>query len=156
MTAVPNLGPEIYVEDEEDLAKRAKERASARASERLSPHDGAMDPRSSFITHGLDGAYRHRTGESSSSLGGFGAFGGPLSPRSPQRSPKLSPHRPTNSNFSFEADQQLSAPNSAASSRRGSDVSAENVLQVLDNSAWGESIRRSFTVKRPDQRRGGP
>ncbi|KAK3062853.1 hypothetical protein LTS18_003232, partial [Coniosporium uncinatum] len=33
-------------------------------------------------------------------------------------------------------------------SRAGSAVSAQDVLDVLDNSAWGESIRRSFTVRR--------
>ncbi|KAF2145335.1 uncharacterized protein K452DRAFT_294991 [Aplosporella prunicola CBS 121167] len=33
-------------------------------------------------------------------------------------------------------------------SRRHSSVSAQDVLDVLDNSIWGESIRRSFTVKR--------
>ena len=36
-------------------------------------------------------------------------------------------------------------------SRQNSSVSAADVLEVLDNSAWGESIRRSFT-----QRRSGP
>lgn len=32
-------------------------------------------------------------------------------------------------------------------SRAGSNVSARDVLDVLDNSAWGASIKRSFTVK---------
>jgi hypothetical protein len=27
------------------------------------------------------------------------------------------------------------------------------VLEVLDNSAWGESIRRSFTMRRPTEGR---
>ncbi|KAL1638805.1 calcium channel protein [Diplodia intermedia] len=34
-------------------------------------------------------------------------------------------------------------------SRQNSDVSAQDVLEVLDNSIWGESIRKSFTVRRP-------
>lgn len=29
-------------------------------------------------------------------------------------------------------------------------VSAQDVLEVLDNSAWGESIRKSFSTRRPD------
>jgi hypothetical protein len=33
-------------------------------------------------------------------------------------------------------------------SRGSSAVSAADVLEVLDNSAWGESIRRSFTQRR--------
>ena len=35
-------------------------------------------------------------------------------------------------------------------SRQGSSVSARGVLDSLDNSAWGESIRRSFTLRRPN------
>ncbi|KAL9080031.1 MAG: hypothetical protein Q9157_001115 [Trypethelium eluteriae] len=40
-------------------------------------------------------------------------------------------------------------------SRGNSNVSAQDVLEVLDNSAWGESIRRSFTLRRgsPGRRR---
>ncbi|OCK85943.1 hypothetical protein K432DRAFT_421393 [Lepidopterella palustris CBS 459.81] len=38
-------------------------------------------------------------------------------------------------------------------SRANSSVSAQDVLEVLDNSAWGESIRRSFTLRRPSQGR---
>jgi hypothetical protein len=34
-------------------------------------------------------------------------------------------------------------------SRANSNVSAQDVLEVLDNSAWGESIRKSFSVRRP-------
>jgi hypothetical protein len=34
-------------------------------------------------------------------------------------------------------------------SRANSNVSAQDVLEVLDNSVWGESIRRSFTTRRP-------
>jgi len=140
MTTIPQLGPEVYVDDENDMAKQPK----ATVSPFLSPAE-RMDPRSSFITHGLDGAARYRSG----------AIGvpGPASPASPgfspRPSPQLSPHRPTNSAFSFEGAEQLSPAGSAHSSRRGSAVSAENVLEVLDNSAWGESIRRSFTMRRP-------
>jgi voltage-dependent calcium channel len=38
---------------------------------------------------------------------------------------------------------------SPSHSRQGSSVSALGVLDSLDNSAWGESIRRSFTMRRP-------
>ncbi|KAI9814476.1 MAG: calcium channel protein [Thelocarpon impressellum] len=36
----------------------------------------------------------------------------------------------------------------------GGSVSAQDVLQVLDNSAWGESIRRSFTLQRRGDSQG--
>ncbi|KAF4630243.1 hypothetical protein G7Y89_g7894 [Cudoniella acicularis] len=134
MTDIPQLGPEVYVDDEADLGRQP----NRPMSQHLSPTDRS-DPRSSFISHGLDGARLHR--EASNSSGG---------PRSPGKSPQLSPHRPTNSAFSFEGSE-LAGGSSAGSSRRGSAVSAENVLEVLDNSAWGESIRRSFTTRRPSR-----
>lgn len=34
-------------------------------------------------------------------------------------------------------------------SRANSNVSAQDVLEVLDNSVWGESIRKSFSTRRP-------
>ncbi|RDL41950.1 Voltage-gated potassium channel [Venustampulla echinocandica] len=151
MTDIPQLGPEVFIDDEEEVVPKP---GKSPASERLSPMD-IVDTRSSFIAHGLDGARRHRSGESQSPS----SFGGPLSPAFPSpntgKSPQLSPHRPTNSAFSFEGGE-LGEAASAASSRRGSGVSAENVLQILDNSAWGESIRRSFTMKRPPNRRDPP
>ncbi len=166
MTDIPQLGPEVYIDDEDDITKQA----TSTISPLLSPMDIA-DPRSSFITHGLDGAARHRRG--SSAVGPLSPLspGTPgmspglstgISPRvSPRASPQLSPHRPTNSafsNFSFEGGELNGAPatggGSGQSSRRGSAVSAENVLEVLDNSAWGESIRRSFTLRRPGDRPG--
>jgi len=86
------------------------------------------------------------------------------------------PHRPSlhganSSDFSTQGDWGLSPSNAATNrpvsplqlgpggsgsassdpggrSRAGSAVSAQDVLDVLDNSAWGESIRRSFTVRR--------
>jgi hypothetical protein len=147
MTMIPQLGPEVYVDDEADIARK---QARTTISPLLSPAD-ITDNRTSFITHGLDGAARHRRGTTESSIGGIG----PLSPftPSPGVSPQLSPHKPTNSQSSFEGGELTPIGGSAQSSRRGSAVSAENVLEVLDNSAWGESIRRSFTMRRPD--RGG-
>lgn len=41
----------------------------------------------------------------------------------------------------------------AGRSRAGSAVEAQNVLNVLESSAWGESIRRSFSTRRPSRRR---
>jgi hypothetical protein len=124
MTDVPQLGPEVYVDDEHDATKQA---ARANVSPLLSP-DAANDTRNSFITHGLDGAMRTRRGTDASMTG-----------------------YPPNSAFSFEGGElgTSGGGGSNQSSRRGS--AAENVLEVLDNSAWGESIRRSFTMRRPSK-----
>lgn len=142
MTDIPQLGPEVWVDDLHDTSKQT---ARATASPLLSPE--AADTRNSFITHGLDGTIRSRRGTDASTTGYQ------LSPRSPGPSPQLSPHRPTNSAFSFEGGELGTGGGGGSnhSSRRGS--AAENVLEVLDNSAWGESIRRSFTMRRPS--RGG-
>jgi hypothetical protein len=141
MTDIPQLGPEVYVDDEGDITKQAK----SSGSPFLSPLD-ISDPRGSFITHGLDAALRRRGTDAS--------LRGPLSPGSPGLSAQLSPHEATNSASSFEGGELGGGTGSREHSRRGSAVSAENVLEVLDNSAWGERIRRSFTIRRP--RRGEP
>ena len=161
MTAVPQLGPEVFIDDRDISGPTSS------GSAMLSP-TGPRDPtdaRVSFVTHGLDGAAHQRRGTETSlggvlppgSLGMMSANG--ISPGvSPQRSPQLSPHRPhhrpTNSAFSFEGSEHLGSNHggsvgSGQNSRRGSITAAENVLQVLDESAWGESIRRSFTMRRP-------
>lgn len=140
MTDIPQLGPEVYVDDEDDIGKQPRKTVSPL----LSPMD-ISGPRSSFITHGLDAV-----GRAPQPPPAF--HGGPPSPsRIP---PQLSPHHPTNSAFSLEGGDAAGGA-SAGSSRRGSNVSAENVLEVLDNSAWGESIRRSFTMRRPQADRRG-
>lgn len=82
--------------------------------------------------------------------------------QSPTRgSPLPSPHRPTDSSVSmdFPAAGSLNishpppSPTGQSSegvrSRANSNVSAQDMIDVLDNSAWGESIRRSFTLRRP-------
>ncbi|EOD48682.1 putative calcium channel subunit cch1 protein [Neofusicoccum parvum UCRNP2] len=99
-------------------------------------------------------------------------------PLSPTVSPTHSPHTsqaPDDLNWQLAAALNLSRPPSpheavagpsgaggvpgartsgtpeAGRSRQNSDVSAHDVLDVLDNSIWGESIRRSFTTRRPGQ-----
>lgn len=49
-----------------------------------------------------------------------------------------------------ESPGRLSPAPSPSHSRQGSSVSALGMLDSLDNSAWGESIRRSFTTRRPN------
>ncbi|KAI4197860.1 MAG: hypothetical protein LQ346_002874, partial [Caloplaca aetnensis] len=73
--------------------------------------------------------------------------------RSPGGSPRRSPAR---SRATSNVDEVFTA---AARSRAASSVEdrqRQDVLDVFGNSAWGESIRRSFTVRRQGtQRRGG-
>lgn len=80
-----------------------------------------------------------------------------------------SQHSPANSNVSANANlsgdwrsrQRSPSPGNLSGDDAGSDgmgggrsrtassVSAQDVMDSLDNSAWGESIRRSFTLRRP-------
>ncbi|QSZ29872.1 hypothetical protein DSL72_004390 [Monilinia vaccinii-corymbosi] len=150
MTDIPQLGPEVYVDDEEASAKK---HTSSTSSALLSPID-ITDNRNSFITYGLDGApLRQRRGTDAS-------INTPFPSMSSAVSPTLSPltaHGASGSAFPFdgvgvgEGVSCAGGISSTTSSRRGSSVSAENVLEVLDNSAWGESIKRSFTMKRPSK-----
>jgi hypothetical protein len=130
MTNIPSFAvPEIFVDDStETKAKTPK-------------------PTISPLLSPLDIPERHHVRRGTSDSIQISPI---MSPRgsalgSPGRSPSLSPNRSTN--FSFDGNEN----NSAGSSRRGSNVSAENVLEVLDNSVWGESIRRSFTTRRRDE-----
>ncbi|KAH8808205.1 BcCCH1, calcium channel protein [Xylogone sp. PMI_703] len=139
LTAVPQLGPEVFVDDHE--AEISKTPRSSTGS-MLSPSTEVEEARNSFISRGLNSASRHRRGTTSGSAPGS----------SSAISPQLSPNRVTSVGFTLPVEEfdRHSDGGSASSSRRNSGVSAENVLEVLDNSAWGESIRRSFTMRRPE------
>ena len=164
MTAVPQFTvPEIYVDDE-DITGVHGGGQSAQNSPLFSPVDlhamdnsdwrtSGSDARSPSPPHG-DMTLRSRANSIQQTPVG-----------SPTRASQLSPSKssPQASPFSLPADgdwqfaSALSRPPSPLEaeagpagnrSRQGSAVSAADVLEVLDNSAWGESIRRSFTVQR--------
>ena len=62
-------------------------------------------------------------------------------PRSP-----VTPHRHGRTLSTRDA---TGSDNDEARSRASSNVSAQDVLEVLDSSVWGESIRKSFSTRRP-------
>lgn len=160
MTTIPELQvPEIFVEDEDEQPTKiglagSHHQPMARPSLSLqiptfditaAPHTTGSDARTprSSTSH-----LRNRSDSIQLSPGGWSATRNSFSP-------KLSPARKT-SGDDFVGDFRLGASgsghgegssNSGARSRAASSVSVQNVLEVLDNSAWGESIRRSFTVK---------
>ena len=51
--------------------------------------------------------------------------------------------------LSGAAPGEGSLNDAAARSRANSNVSVQGVLEALDQSAWGESMRRSFSMSRP-------
>lgn len=74
---------------------------------------------------------------------------------SPSASPNLAPQRLEFVDTSYRGAEagrgsETSSQFDPSHNRTGSSISALGVLDSLDNSAWGESIRRSFTMRRPN------
>ena len=158
MTAVPQFTvPEIYVEhDEEDSTGPSAQ------GDHLDPFSDRT-PVSPTMGHvrgattppsGRSRAPTLRTGDRTNSIQ-------ETPTTSPTRSPTRSPPgalRRQGSDSDLGDGWRLSTLDVdepvGGRSRAGSSVSAQDVLEVLDNSAWGESIRRSFTTRR-QSRDGG-
>ncbi len=156
MTAVPQFGvPEIFVDDEDDVTAGHRQSGNFPMSPvgpfEMGTHigSGSRSPRSGSIIQ--DGRVS-RPGSPSNS--GSRTV-------SPHLSPHLTPQRPLSrpEDGALGSEWHLggslrSSPSGGGGhnrSRQGSNVSAQDVLEVLDNSVWGESIRRSFTQRRPSR-----
>lgn len=145
MTAVPQLEiPHIFVDDGEDDNQQSSsgpDPSGKGKSTMLSADDAATR------TH-------HRSWSGSDPPSPGGVYQHPLA--SPRTAPPSPGHHPSNSAFSFELQESSSRPGSrpgsGENSRRGSAVSPSHVRDMLDESVWVESIRRSTTVHKPDKR----
>ncbi|KAH5375154.1 hypothetical protein HBI49_050910 [Parastagonospora nodorum] len=152
MTAIPQFTvPEIFIDDEDITNVRRTPYHSPSASSLFSPADtntpGGLT-RDSLPPHlDTNAAARSRANSIQQTPTGSPTRGSPgASPFSP----------PADADWQFAS--ALSRPPSPleeldpraqdSRSRANSAVSAADVLEVLDNSAWGESIRRSFTQRR--------
>ncbi|RAL65069.1 hypothetical protein DID88_001176 [Monilinia fructigena] len=95
MTDIPQLGPEVYVDDEEEASSKKQKASASTSGALLSPID-ITDNRNSFVTYGLDGApLRQRRGTDASVNSIFPSISSAVSPT-------LSPHGAPGSAFSFE------------------------------------------------------
>ncbi|KAK3330311.1 Ion transport protein-domain-containing protein [Apodospora peruviana] len=160
MTAIPQLGvPEILVENEDDRARGGAASHGA-ASDVLSPGGG------NFLS--ADNAHGHHRSWSnvSADLSSYDtSYGHPLAgPRAP--GPSSPGHRTQQSAFSFELHEIPDETNdggdgtrspSHAAAAAATPVSPAQVREMLDDSVWMASIRRSATMARrgPDWG-GGP
>jgi hypothetical protein len=161
MMTVPQFAvPEIFIDDQDALSPQDDGTSPASPSN-ISPK-GSPRGRPHIDTGGI----RRRT----DSRGGSPSRSDTSIQASPQLSPRtgvtpqLSPHRPSPSvasggtgAFSWAYDGTTTPEErlEGGRSRAGSSVDRQNVLEVFDNSAWGESIRRSFTLRRNGTRRRG-
>ncbi len=144
MTTVPQFAvPEIFIEDQDADSPHPENVPSSQFHDQF-PADSRRQ-RLSLETGGL-----RRRGDSATGSP-------PRAGRSGTVSPQLSPHRPSPSDGSpsFQWGDGADDGGTAGRSRAGSTVSPQDVLQVFDDSAWGESIRRSFTVRRSGTRGRG-
>lgn len=136
--------PEIFIEDQDPDSPPIGDIPLSPASD-ISPMDIT---RASLDVGGLRRRGDSRTGSPPASI----IQSASASPRSPHRP------SPSEGSTSFQWDHDGAEENGMGGrSRAGSSaVDRQNVLEVFDNSAWGESIRRSFTLRRSGTRgRGG-
>ncbi|KAJ5291753.1 hypothetical protein N7478_001004 [Penicillium angulare] len=160
MTDIPQFTvPEIYVDDPVDDSGEDAERAAGTTTPQTQPDlEGPFAPMLS------PSSTLHRRAESSptarrndlprldTTLTGRGS--GSSTPTdwasiSPSRTPRhMYGDRGSTDSGAFSHD----GPSGADHSRQNSAMSVQDVMNSLDNSAWGESIRRSFTQRRSGDR----
>ena len=117
--------------------------SSLNVSPQLSPHRPSVSISSANISWGHDGSMDWMDEDPFADGRSPGASRGASPGRSPQRSR-------ANSNM----DEAFTAVRSRAAST-AEERQRQDVLDVFDNSAWGESIRRSFTMHRSGTRGRG-
>lgn len=155
MATIPQFTvPEIFIDDEDITNAQRAPRHSPSNSSLFTPTDttmpGGLNHPMSPPRLDTDSAMRSRANSIQQTPTG-----------SPTRtSPHPSPFSPpVGDDWQFASalsrppsplEEQLNPASAEAGnrSRANSSVSAADVLEVLDNSAWGESIRRSFTQRR--------
>jgi voltage-dependent calcium channel len=142
--------PEIFVEDPDDsfessdsIQPRDFTEGARSPSSALGPDYGTTSSRSAPR---IDTTLRRRDSARTPS-----PTASEISPsRSPSPTPGLEPNRLFAADTSYGgAERPRSNSSRLGHSRRGSAVSAQGVLDSFDNSAWGDSLRRSFSTRRP-------
>ncbi|KHJ36377.1 putative ion transporter [Erysiphe necator] len=125
----PKQGPSIYVTNEEIFKQKVINTQSS-----IHKTQDQTNKLSMLNDYNLDGGACRRRSVSRSNMA--------ISPVI------LSQHSPIIAVTSGFALENCEIGGSNCSSRRGSSVSTENVLDIIDDSAWGESVRRSFILRR--------
>lgn len=155
MSMVPTFTvPEIFVDDPEENDR---------------PGSGAMTPQTQPELDGnfppmLSPVSQHRRAESSPTANRnslprintnlSGSVSGSSTPTREWSSisPSITPRQMYGERTSFDAGESHEASSAGDSSRQNSNMNVQDVMHSLDNSAWGESIRRSFTQRRSGDR----
>jgi hypothetical protein len=145
MTAVPQLDvPDIFVEDD-DASHKSPQRPTMPGT----PRARATTASSTFLTAADAVRPHHMSWASSEDISTYdSSYAHPLS--FPRASPSMPGHNSEGSAFSFEIQEPGST--SGDNSRRGSSVNPTQVRELLDDSVWVESIRRSATIHKSVRR----
>ncbi|EAW07729.1 calcium channel protein CCH1 [Aspergillus clavatus NRRL 1] len=157
MSEIPQFTvPEIFVDDGyQDEPERVTEESGSRVAspEPVSFIDGGgqpmLSPTSPIRSSGSPTSSRQLPRLDTNLAGRMSNLSSPTEWSS--ISPSLSPSGRARSHTisSYDAGPDLPAsPGGADQSREGSAMNVQEVMQSLDDSAWGESIRRSFTQRR--------
>ena len=149
MVNIPQFAvPEIFVDDQDVVSPQSDTFPAATPT--VPPKEGHPRGRPSLDMSGL--RRRGDSGSPSRSSNNSSNVSPQLPPYGPAHSPSPSADA---GGFQWGLDGPADGTAPAGRSRAGSSVDRQNVLDVFDNSAWGESIRRSFTVRRTGTRRRG-
>lgn len=147
MTAIPQLDvPDILVDDEEDRERIDAQRQ--RATVAGPPSGSELTPAVLAAADALRPPHQSWSAASADISSYNSASPHPLS--LPRTSPSMRGHQSQNSAFSFEI-QEPGTP-SGQNSRHNSTADASQVRELLDDSVWVDSIRRSATVRKSMRR----
>lgn len=158
MTAIPQFSvPEIFVDDQDDPGNDSLNGSDT--EDYTSPMLSPTSPRSPTTRQRSRSNTAGRPSEGRPSLDisfprGSTSRTGSISQSDRQNiGPALTPPSHSRSGSSYFPGMRQSSDNDSGRGndheRQESAVSVQDVMQSLDNSAWGESIRRSFSTRRP-------
>ncbi|KAJ5628092.1 hypothetical protein N7490_010320 [Penicillium lividum] len=162
MTTVPQFTvPEIYVDDPVDDSQEHEEPAPGTMTPQTQPDlEGAFAPMlspSSTLHRRAESsptAHRHDLPRLDTTM--IGRSSGASTPTEwASISPSRTPRHMYGDRASFELGERRDSASGADHSQENSTMSVQDVMNSLDNSVWGESIRRSFTQRRSGERRSG-
>lgn len=159
MSAVPTFTvPEIFVDNPGDDPEEHDQPGSGAVTPQTQPDlDGNFPPMLSPVS-------QHRRAESSPTANrnalpriNTNLSGSVSGSNTPTRewsgiSPSITPRQMYGERTSFDTTETHEAPPASDTSRHNSGMNVQDVMHSLDNSAWGESIRRSFTQRRSGDR----
>ncbi|OQE41116.1 hypothetical protein PENCOP_c005G03447 [Penicillium coprophilum] len=156
MSVVPTFTvPEIFVDDP---VEEHDEPASGAITPQTQPDlDGNFPPMLSPVSHhrraeSSPTAHRNALPRINTNLSGSVSGSSTPTREWSSISPSITPRHMYGDRTSFDAGETHETLSVTDTSRQNNSMNVQDVMHSLDNSAWGESIRRSFTQRRSGDR----